>query len=695
MPMMQKMRGLAPAFILTVGGLFVLFMVISDSNVLEALGGGRTNIIGSVNGVDITYQQFLERFEQQREAQQQQTGQDLTEDQIDRLRDQVWDAMVTNILFQKLVDEYGLTVSDEEIREAILGENPPDFLKQNFIDSLGVFNRQLYEDALFDPRNREPLLQAEEIIRQSKLSNKLQSLIFAAINVGEDEVKRRYIEQNINIDLQYAMFDLSLVSDAEITVDDKDLMTFYEKNKNQYKMQPQRKLRYVLFSNLPTADDTLTVRRSLENVLNRIQNDTVDFKEFVEIYSELPYSRDTFSVSFLTPEIVNALNNAQTGEVVGPFMTNQGYALIKYYGTSPTDEVMARASHILINQYEDDARNLEEANKIYQQLIAGADFSTLAKEHSQDPGSAAKGGDLGYFGKGMMVPEFENAVFNGKIGEIQKPVQSTFGYHIIKVSEKVNRKYIIERIVNPIKQSATSRDRMIQSAVDFSFLAKKNNFTKEAEIMGYTVQETPHFIQTTTVPGLGANKRLVDFSFNNGLNTVSDPFKVFNGYVVVQIMDIKPEHFKPFDEVKEQVRIYAVREKKFEKTRQMAEEAFNKINGDLNKVPEINQRAQVQQTGKFLPNGNIPGIGRDFALTHEAINMDLNKVSKPIRGQRGYFLIKVLERSPFDETTYANLSANIRSTLIQEKRSRYANQWIEKLKENAKIVDNRHLFFGQ
>lgn len=695
MPMMAKMRSLAPAFILTVGGLFVLFMVVSDSNVLEALGGGRTNTIGTVNGVDITYQEFLERFEQQREAQQKQTGQDLSEAEVERLRDQVWDAMVTSILFQQMIDEYGLTVSDDEVREAILGDNPPDFLKQNFIDSLGVFNRQLYEEALFDPRNREPLLQAEDFVRQTKLSSKLQSLIFASVNVGEDEVKRRYVEQNINIDMKYAMFDLNLVSDDDIKVEDSDLLAYYEKNKNQYKMQPQRKLRYVLFSNQPTADDTLSVRKNLENVLNRIEDDTTDFKEFVEIYSELPYSRDTFSVNLLTPEVVTAFNSNAAGDVVGPFLTNQGYALFKYYGSVPTDEIMARASHILISQFGDDQQNLEEANKLYKELISGADFSEAAVKHSQDPGSASKGGDLGYFGKGMMVPEFESAVFSGKVGEIQKPVKTTFGYHIIKVTDRVNRKYVVERIVNPIKQSATSRDRMFTSAVDFSFLAQKNNFIKEAELMNYSVQETPHFIKTTTVPGLGANKRLVDFSFENGLNTISEPFKVFNGYVVVQIMDVKPEHFKPLDEVKEQIRPLVMREKKFEKVKMIAEDIYKKINSDLDKVSEINNKVQVQQTGRFLPQGNIPNVGRDFAVTNEALNIELNKVSKPIRGQRGYFLINVIERGQFDETAYQNLSPTIRNTLLQEKRNRYTSQWVEKMKENAKIVDNRHIFFGQ
>ncbi len=694
MAMMAKMRSLAPVFILTVGVVFVLFMVISDSNVLEALGG-RTNDVGVVNGKAITYQEFQQAFEQQREQRQQQTGQDLDEEQYEQLRDQVWDAMVTNILFQQMIDSYGLTVSNDEIREIILGDNPPDFLKQNFVDSLGNFNRQLYEEALFDPRNREPLVQAEEYVRQSRLTSKLQSLIFASVTVGEDEVKRKFIEQNTNINVEYALFDLNSVPESDITVDESDLKTYYEKNKNLYKIQPQRKLRYVLFSNQPSAEDTMMVVRSLENIVNRMESDTMDFKELIEIYSELPYSKDTSSVNLLSPEIISALNKSQVGDVIGPYSTSQGYALFKYFGTVPTGEVMVSASHILISQFGDDEKNLEQANKLYAELVAGADFSKAAKEFSQDPGSAQKGGELGYFGKGMMVPEFENAVFSGKVGEVQKPVKTSYGYHIIKVTDKVTKKYIVERIVNQVKQSAATRDKMYNSANDFAYLAQKNDFLKEAELMEYKVQETPLFIKTTTVPGIGANKRLIEFSFENGLNTISDPFKVFNGYVVVQIMENIGEHFKPFDEVKEQIRPAVVREKKFAVLKTKADDVYKKINGDLSKVPQFAENVQIQQTGNFTPQGNIPNIGRDYAFTNKSLEIDMNKVSKPLKGQRGIYLMRVIERTPFDENFYSTQSSNLRNMLLQEKRSRYVNQWIEKLKETADIVDNRYLFYGQ
>ena len=99
-----------------------------------------------------------------------------TEGQYEQLRDQVLDAMVTNILFQQLIDSYGLTVSDDEIREIILGDNPPDFLKQNFVDSLVEFRYSFMKKLYLIQQKIEPLVQAEEYVRQSRLTSKLQSL---------------------------------------------------------------------------------------------------------------------------------------------------------------------------------------------------------------------------------------------------------------------------------------------------------------------------------------------------------------------------------------------------------------------------------------------------------------------------------------------------------------------------------------
>jgi parvulin-like peptidyl-prolyl isomerase len=697
MAMMAKMRSLAPAFILTVGGLFVLFMVISDSNVLEALGGGRTNTIGSVNGEDISYQEYQQALDQQIENQKNQTGQDPDETQTEQIREQVWDAIVTQKVFAQLIEKYGITVTDQEVKDAILGENPPDFLKQNFIDSLGNFNRQLYEQAIFDPQNKAALIQAEDFVRQSKLTQKLQSMILASVNVGEDEVKKRFIEQNTNIEADYILLDINKIKDADVKVTDEDLKAYYEKNLNTYKVPPQRKIKFVLFKNVASAEDSQMVYKNLLNVKNTITSgDTASFSQLVGIYSETPYSKDTLAVNMLTGEVVSAFKKAANGDVVGPFATPQGYVLFKYFGSVPTADISVRASHILINQYGSDENNLIEANKIYQRLTAGESFEKLAVEFSKDPGSGSKGGDLGYFGKGMMVKEFEDACFSGSVGVVQKPVKSNYGYHIIKVTDRADKKFVVERIVNQVTQSASSRDRNFNAAGDFSYLAKKNDFEAEAKLLNYNVQETPQFTeQAVSIPTLGTNKRLVKFAFENSVNTVSDVYKVANGYVVAKISEVSNEKFRPFDELKEQIRPAVIREKKFEVLKKIASDVHNKIGGDLTKAAAIDSNYKVQQTGSFTPQGTIPAIGRDYAFMNSALKLKLNSVSEPIKGTRGYYILKVTKRSDFNQELYNTQSPTLRSTMLQEKRGRFLNQWVSEIKENAEIVDNRYLFFGQ
>ena len=181
-----------------------------------------------------------------------------------------------------LLKSMDITVSDQEVKDAILGPNPPDFLKQNFMDSLGNFNRQLYEQAIFDPQNKTALIQAEDLVRQSRLTQKLQSMILASVNVGEDEVKRKFIDQNTNIEADYTLVDINLIKDADVKVTDEDIKAYYDKNINIYKVPPQRKLKFVLFQNIASAEDSQMVYKNLMNVKNSLSTgDTLGFTQLV------------------------------------------------------------------------------------------------------------------------------------------------------------------------------------------------------------------------------------------------------------------------------------------------------------------------------------------------------------------------------------------------------------------------------
>ena len=695
MGMMAKMRNLAPVFIITVGALFVLFMVISDSNVLEALGG-RTNDVGSVNGIDISYQEYQLAIERQRESQKQQTGNDVPEEQFDQFRDQVWETLVTEKLIEQEVQRLGITVSNQEIKDIILGDDPPAFLKQNFIDSLGRFNREMYEEAIFNPQNEQILLQAEEIVKQTRYREKLQSLLEAGTTISEDEIRRKFIEQNIFMDAQYALFANALFPDSVLKITEQDLRNYYEANPDKFKINAQRKLSFVFFRNEPSNADSMMVMKNLENVKRMAENDTSDFKYFVDIYSEAPYSVDTLTISGLSNEAIKAFKDAKQGSIVGPVpSTRGGYELYHLLNLIPSSDKSIRASHILVSQMGDDAANLAEANRIYQELKNGADFSQTAQKYSKDGGSAKNGGDLGWFGKGMMVKEFEDACFSAKVGEIQKPVKSSFGYHIILVTDQSNRKYVVERINNAIQESATTRDAKFTAANDFSFLAKKNGFEKEAELMAYSIQQSGNFaLKSASIPGLGSNKRLITFAFENGLNSVSEVHRLPNGSVVAKITEVIPDGFEKFEDSQPKVRQLLVIEKQYEKARELATEVMKKAGNDLNKISQIDSRIQVGTTGKFNSTTSIPTIGKDNAFIYTALSMKPGEISEPVKGLRGYFIFQLTEKTPFDSTAYQAQAGVLRNGLIQEKKTASLNAWLSEIKEQADIVDNRHLFYG-
>ncbi len=695
MAMMAKMRSLAPAFIISVGVLFVLFMVLSDSNVMEVFGV-RTNLVGSVNGVKITYQEFSKTMDTERENQKQQTGKDVPDEQSEQFRDQVWDALVTKILIEQQIKKFGISVSDQEIKDIILSNNPPEFLKRNFVDSTGKFNRQMYLSAIYDPRNSQALVQAEDYIRQNQLNQKLQSMLLASITVSPEEVKRNFIDQNTKLNSQYALVDLKEFPASTINVSNEELKNYYNQNLDEFQVLAKRKIDYVLFPLAPSGDDSINVKRDLENVYGQIKSDTASFKSYVQSYSDKPYAKDTITVSGLSSKAVSLLTNAKPGAVVGPVLTNEGYVIFHLVSLIHSKDTYVRASHILINQFGSDQKNLEEADKIYNEIQKGADFAQMAEKYSKDPGSAAKGGDLGWFGKGQMIPEFEKACFSGKVGVVQKPIKTNFGYHIIKVTGRTSDKFVVEKIVEPIQTSATTKDLELNKAKDFSYIANKDGFEKEAKLMNYKVISSSDFTKGYNyIPTLGVNKNLVDFSFNNDVNSISDAISTTKGYVVAKVTSISPEGVESFDKVKNVIKPKVVKEKQFEKAEKQAELIKSKIGGDLTKAASVDPNVVVSQTGEFAANQSIPNIGLDYNFIAHSLKAPIGKVTDPVKGLQGYYLIKVLSRTPFDSTAFAVQKNKIMANLISQKKNAFFSEWLAKLKKDADIVDHRSQFFAQ
>ncbi|PKL81865.1 MAG: hypothetical protein CVV24_13075 [Ignavibacteriae bacterium HGW-Ignavibacteriae-3] len=693
MPMMARMRSLAPWFMLTVGGVFVLFMVISDSKITDLFHQQKQNV-GSIDGEAVSYQDYSTLVENLRK-QQEQAGQNIDESQMDFFRDQVWDYMIIQKLKEKKIKEFGIIVTDDEIRDVILGPNPPQQLTQQFKDSTGNFNRQAYETALRDPRNKEYMIMLEEQIKAQLQEQKLQSYVSAAVTVSESEAKDQFFKQNIKMKAKYVMISAGSIPDSDVKVTDSDIKKYYDEHPEEFQQAATRKLKYVLFRKEPASEDSVAIMKNLEAIVAKLKTDTAAFKSYVEIYSENPYSRDTVALSNIAQEVRDKLVKGSNGQIVGPTATFEGYVVYKLINKVKSKNEQVKASHILVRSTENDNADLQKANEIYNQLMKGADFVTMAKERSDD-GSKFQGGDLGWFGRGQMVKPFEDACFNGKIGVIQKPVKSQFGYHIIKVTDRSNQDFVIEKIVNKIQPSGTTVDKLYQDAQDFSYIAKKDGFETEAKVMKYSVIETPSFDKETQgIPGIGVNKALVNFAFDNSIGEISEVYRVQAGHAVVMVSDVTKPGLKSFDETKVQIKNTLLQKMKLEKALSIAKEIRAKIgdNGDANIAKTVFASVRVDSTSEFTSSGSIPGIGLDYSFSEYSLKGEMNKWSQPVKGSSNVYLIDVTFRTKFDPAQFDAQKAEIKKQLMFSKKSNFYSQWLLDLKNEVEVVDNRFQFF--
>jgi peptidylprolyl isomerase/peptidyl-prolyl cis-trans isomerase D len=706
MPIMTRMRDSMPIILF---GLLIAFLItIIFEWGMDYLGirSGTQELLGNINGRKVTYQEFSELVRSLSEQQKARTGQDPDETQTQQIREQVWQSLITQTLVEQEIQRLGLTVSDQEIVDWVRGDNPPEDLRRYFIDSTGMFNRAMYDQFLSnpnqfiqDPSGADPnygtrwLADYEKNLRQRRLQEKLQSLLTATVRVGEGEILRRYTEQSVTYNVLYAAFDAnSLVKDEEVSVTDADLKAYYDEHLDQYKIEAVRNLKYVFLPESPVAADTAERQKDIAEAAAKARAGE-DFLYLLASYSDRPDSGAYFAPGELTPELGQAVAAAKTGDVVGPLLEGDTWKVVKVLDQRAGKNEFVRARHILFPLRGDTVAVKAQAQSVLAMARSGKDFAALAAEYSKD-GSAPRGGDLGWFGRGTMVAPFEQAAFKARPGDVVGLVRTQFGLHIIKVEARSNREVKLATISAKITPSPQTRSDLFERARDFAYNARESEFTREAQALGFEVRDAQVQEKGGFIAGLGVHEGLTRWAFKEKVGEVSEPFTVPGGYAVVTIVESKEAGVRPLEEVKETLRPLVLREKKLERAAQMASQIKSQLSpGDsLTKIRQINPAIPVTETGPFVAAGTVPGVGRDPRFIGATEGLPPGAISGPVEGLRGAYLLQLLSRSGFDSTAYAAQREMLASRLLAEKRSQFVNDWLQQLREQAEIEDNRDLY---
>ena len=396
-------------------------------------------------------------------------------------------------------------------------------------------------------------------------------------------------------------------------------------------------------------------------------------------YDKAPKDKIEPSETELTDEYRNSLSDFKHDE-----LRNVSYV---YWKKSPSKQ--------------DSLNNGYLVSDIMERAKAGENFADLANEYTQDPSGQEKGGDLGWFGKGQMVKPFEEAAFKASKGSIIGPIVSRFGSHIINVrdkkSENGKEQVLASHILLKVEASPTTLSELRRVATLFSYDAQDSGFTVTANSNKLSIMNNENLDRgSSRLRTVGSMRGGVRFAFNNKAGSVSDVMENDQYYAVFNVDSLIEEGHKSFESVKTQLVNKVRRKKQKEASRDIIDELVIDLNANektLSSIIESQKRFDnVKDESKTITEG-FTSIGRSNFVTGALLRSSKNDLLGPLETNRGWALIHIKEIASIDSAEYEVQRESLKGSLRTKKQNQHLQAWLDELKDNAEIIDNRNYFY--
>jgi peptidyl-prolyl cis-trans isomerase D len=474
----------------------------------------------------------------------------------------------------------------------------------------------------------------ENNLRRALLVEKLRNAVTGWMSVTDGEVADEFRRRNEKVQLDVVPLTPEAFQ-SQVTVTDADLTTHFEANKERYRIGEKRRLRYALV-------DVDQVREQV----------TVPAAELEAFYQQ--------NVSqYTTPE-------------------------------------QLAASHILFRlDDKDEAAVRTQAEEVLKRARAGEDFAALAKEFSQDDSNNMIGGSLGEFGRGTMVPEFEQAAFALKPGEISDLVTTSFGYHIIKVEQnqpattrpldevrpEIEDQLKWQKAQDQAESTARELEAQVKSRGDLDRLATER---------GLHVQDTGAFLRDEPIDGLGPAPEVSAQAFQLAEGAVSPALRVSRGWVLATVIGREEPRLPELTEVREQVREDLTRERAAELARAKAGEIAALLKGSKDFAAAAAKAGLEVKPTELIPRGSpIPDLGISADVDAVAFALPEGGVSDPIATPQGTAIIRVTAKEGVTDAQIGEGMDQMREELVNQRRDRFFSGYMVEAKKQLRIQINQ------